>query len=86
MENSGERNFIPHIKKCLQDKDPLVRAHAVWALWKLEGQDSYETLSNLLSVESDPMVREEIVSILPECENAEARSQNSEVSKASSGF
>lgn len=86
MENSGERDFIPHIKKCLQDKDPLVRAHAVWAFWKLEGQDSYETLSKLLSVESDPMVREEIVSILPECENAEARSQNSEVSKASSGF
>jgi epoxyqueuosine reductase len=86
MGNSGDRDFIPNIKKCLQDKDPLVRAHAVWALWKLEGRDSYETLSNLLSVESDSMVREEIVSILPECENAEARSQNSEVSKASSGF
>ena len=86
MGNSGERDFIPNIKKCLQDKDPLVRAHAVWALWKLEGRDSYETLSNLLSVESDPMVREEIVSILPECENAQAGSQNSEVSKASSGF
>jgi epoxyqueuosine reductase len=86
MGNSGEVTFIPHIRKCLKDKDPLIRAHAAWALWKLEGQDSYETLSNLLSIESDPMVREEIASILGECGNIEARSQDSEVSKPSSGF
>lgn len=86
MGNSGERDFIPHIKKCLEDKDPLVRAHASWALWKLEGEDSYETLSNLLDVESDPMVREEIVSILNEYKNSEAGIQKLEVSKYSSGF
>jgi epoxyqueuosine reductase len=64
MGNSKEKSFVPYIKKCLEDKDPLVRAHAAWALWKLQGEDSYETLSNHLSIESNPMVREEIVSIL----------------------
>ncbi|MGE5445771.1 MAG: tRNA epoxyqueuosine(34) reductase QueG [Ignavibacteriales bacterium] len=64
MGNSDSKEFILDIKKVLNDKDPIVRAHAAWALWKLEGEDSYKTLSDRLDVESDTMVREEIVSIL----------------------
>ena len=64
MGNSGLKEFIPYLKELLKDKDPIVRAHSAWALSKLEGEDSYDTLSNHFEVESDPMVREEIVSIL----------------------
>jgi len=64
MGNSGERDLIPRVKEFLADDDPMVRAHAVWALWKLEGEDSNETLSNLLDAESDPEVRGEIVAVL----------------------
>ena len=64
MGNSGLKEFIPYLKELLKDKDPLIRAHSAWALSKLEGEDSYDTLSNHFDVESDPMVREEIVSIL----------------------
>jgi epoxyqueuosine reductase len=64
MGNSGLKGFIPYLKESLKDKDPAVRAHAAWALWKLEGEESYHTISSLLEVESEPMVREEIVSII----------------------
>ncbi len=79
MGNSGSKEFIPDVKEALNDRDPIVRAHAAWAIWKLEGEDSHKTLSERLDVESDTMVRDEIVSILyqkgsgvrsqePECE------------------
>lgn len=62
--NSELKELSPYAEKSLHDKDPLVRTHAAWALWRLEGEDSYEALSNHLVTENDPMVREEIVSIL----------------------
>jgi len=64
MGNSGLKEFIPYLKELLKDKDPLVRAHSAWALWKLAVKDSREILSNHLDVETEPMVMDEIVSIL----------------------
>jgi len=64
MGNSGLKDFIPYLEESLKDKDPIVRAHSAWALSKLEGEDSYNTLSNHFEVESDSIVREEIISIL----------------------
>jgi epoxyqueuosine reductase len=64
MGNSRNKDFIPYLKEYLKDDDPLVRTHAAWALWRLEGEDSYGTLMNHLGVESEPMVKEEIASIL----------------------
>lgn len=64
MGNSGSIEFIPDIKEALNDNDPIVRAHAAWALWKLEGENSHKTLSDRLSIEPNSMVREELVSIL----------------------
>ncbi len=69
MGNSGRREFAPYIKRNLEDKEPIVRAHAAWALWRIEGKDSYETLLNHLSKESDPMVREEIASIIADVQS-----------------
>jgi epoxyqueuosine reductase len=67
MGNSGNKRFIPHVKRLLKDADPLVRAHAVWALWKLEGKDALETIKGLLAKEHDPMVREEILNVMNQC-------------------
>jgi epoxyqueuosine reductase len=64
MGNSGNKAFIPYIEEALKDDEPLIRAHAVWALWKVEGKGAYETLSHHLENELDLMVREEIESIL----------------------
>jgi epoxyqueuosine reductase len=64
MGNSGSEAFIPYIEEALKDDEPLIRAHAVWALWKVEGNESYDTLSKHLNVETDNSVREEIESIL----------------------
>ncbi len=64
MGNSGDKDFIPYVIGYLKDDDPLVRAHAAWALWRLEGEDSYGALSDQLDAETDPIVREEIVAIL----------------------
>lgn len=63
MGNSGSREFVPDIEEALNDKDPVVRAQAAWALWKLEGENSHKTLLDRLDIESDSMVKEEIVSI-----------------------
>jgi len=60
MGNSGGKDFIPHIKECLNDEEPLVRAHAAWALWKIDGPGSKEILISRRSVETDDMVNEEI--------------------------
>jgi len=73
MGNSGSKEFIPDIKEYLNDEDPIVRAHAAWALSKLDGDNSYKTLLDRLDIESDSMVREEIVSIL----NADAKGDHS---------
>jgi len=60
MGNSGNEDFVPHIKECLNDEEPLVRAHAAWALWKIEGPCSKEILLHHKSVETDDKVIEEI--------------------------
>jgi len=79
MGNSGNKALIPHIEEALKDEEALVRAHAAWALWKLAGNESFDTLSKHLHVEADDSVREEIGSILnmsePELQNANPKSQ-----------
>ncbi len=64
MGNSGEKDFIPNIKESLKDEEPLIRAHAVWALWRIEGVQSKDILFSLKQVETDEMVIEEIDYIL----------------------
>jgi epoxyqueuosine reductase len=69
MGNSGHKAFIPYIKEALKDDEALIRAHAAWALWKLEGNESCDTLSKHFNVETDNSVREEIESILLKIES-----------------
>ncbi|GJM15527.1 MAG: epoxyqueuosine reductase [Thermodesulfobacteriota bacterium] len=64
MGNSGEKNFLPYISECLKDEEPLVRAHAIWALWKIKGAKSKEILINCRDKENDSIVIDEIDRIL----------------------
>ena len=38
MGNSGDTNFVPQLLDALQDDEPLIRGHAVWALGQLAGK------------------------------------------------
>lgn len=58
--NSGNKKYIEYVRALLGDEEPLVRAHAVWALWKLGGRECLSELSELLETETDPGVAEEI--------------------------
>ncbi len=64
MGNSGDRSLVPAIAEYLDDEEPLVRAHAAWALWKLEGEGSRDMLLDRIKNEGDRMVIEEIISLL----------------------
>jgi epoxyqueuosine reductase len=64
MGNSGDTGLVPFVEEYLADEEPLVRAHAAWALWKLEGFASKERLIDRLKIEDDHLVVEEIDAIL----------------------
>jgi epoxyqueuosine reductase len=64
MGNSGDKDLVPAVEEYLADEEPLVRAHAAWALWKLEGRASRDRLLERLKIEDDPLVLEEIGAIL----------------------
>ncbi len=64
MGNSGDRGFAGKVRGCLKDDEPVVRAAAVWAYWKLCGEEAKRDLSFMLESETDKVVRDEIVSIL----------------------
>jgi epoxyqueuosine reductase len=58
--NSGEPRLIAHIEPLLDDRSPLVRAMAVWALSKLASPHLYATLKEAhLAAEEDAAVRRE---------------------------
>lgn len=62
--NSGDPGFVPAVTECLGDEEPLIRIHALWALWKLEGKGALGTLLRLKESEQDPSVLEEIDQLL----------------------
>ena len=62
--NSGSAEFIDQVKTALTDEEPLVRAAAVWAYWKIAADDSIEELSLMLESEPDSIVVQELIDIL----------------------
>ena len=58
--NSGNKEYIKYVRGLLGDDEPVIRAHAVWALWRLEGGDCLAELEHLLETETDEEVLEEI--------------------------
>jgi epoxyqueuosine reductase len=62
--NSGDSEFIPIVEDALGDEEPLVRAHAVWALYKIQGRGALNTLLEHKKKEPDQAVIDEIELII----------------------
>jgi epoxyqueuosine reductase len=63
LGNSGDREAVPVLEQVLSEEvEPLVRSSAAWALSRLGGSSTRETLCKALKAEMDPEVREEIES------------------------
>jgi epoxyqueuosine reductase len=66
LGNWGSKDAIPVLSASLRDPDPLVRAHAVWALREIGGPESIQPLEALATSEGDPFVLAEIEEALSE--------------------
>lgn len=60
LGNSGDPRAVPELTAALGDPEPLIRAHAVWALGELLGNKAPALLDAHLAGEADPDVRAEI--------------------------
>ena len=56
LGNSGSMDAIAPLAAALGDEEPLVRAHAAWALGKLGGAVSTGAPEARMGIESDPLV------------------------------
>ena len=61
LGNSQNPQAIPYLVKALNDKEPLIRAHIVWALGERVLAESIPLLDQKLCNEKDPWVLREII-------------------------
>jgi len=64
MGNRGEARHVPALGRALSDADPLVRAHAAWALGRLGGAEATTKLGEAYATEVDEGVRRELESAI----------------------
>ncbi len=73
LGNWGHRDAVPALARALDDREPLIRGHAAWALGEIlsrvgiPGDGGYEVAEALLfrlHVEKDPWVEEELAAAL----------------------
>ncbi|MBN2112685.1 MAG: tRNA epoxyqueuosine(34) reductase QueG [Acidimicrobiia bacterium] len=64
LGNSGGGGAVPIVIRYLADPDPVLRAHAAWALGELGGTAGRDALAAAASREADPGVLEEVYSAL----------------------
>ena len=60
LGNWGDESAIPALKEALNDAEPLVRAHAAWALGRIDTRSARNAIEKMRLTESDLTVREEI--------------------------
>ena len=68
LGNAGDRMAVPALTAALSDPEPLVRAHAAWALGRLGGEEAQAALQKAGETEADPAVCEELALALSEGE------------------
>lgn len=64
LGNIGDPAAIPSLTQALHDPEPIIRAHAAWALGKIGNQSAKRTLESALGWEINEMVAAEIRSAL----------------------
>ena len=64
--NSGSTEYVDLVYGLLKDDDPLIRRHAVWAIWKLKGFECLEELRTMFEKETEEGVLWELKNILEE--------------------
>ncbi len=60
LGNSGDIQAVPALIGALHDAEPLVRAHAAWALGRIGGEQAKQALQDALQDEEDAEVQKEI--------------------------
>lgn len=60
LGNSGDQRAVPPLVEALVDEEPLVRAHAAWALGRLGGEEARAALQAALATETDTQVQGEL--------------------------
>ena len=60
LGNSGNTQAIPILFKVLNDEEPLIRAHVVWALGELSGPEVLPVIREKLNDEREEIVLEEL--------------------------
>ena len=66
LGNIGDRAAVPALSAALVSDDPIVRAHAAWALGRIGGATAKTALKSALAAERDPSARDEISEALSE--------------------
>jgi hypothetical protein len=60
LGNWGSLDAVPVLSRALSDAEPLVRAHAAWALGRVGSAEARSAMSARASVETDASVVEEL--------------------------
>jgi epoxyqueuosine reductase len=60
LGNWGSPEAVPVLVRAISDPEPLVRAHAAWALGRVGSAEARAARSDRTSVETDASVREEL--------------------------
>jgi len=60
LGNSKDPKAVPFLIKALEDKEPLIRAHTVWALGELLLSESITVLDEKLAEEAESIVLQEL--------------------------
>lgn len=60
LGNRGDASAVPVLKNVLNDREPLIRGAAAWALGKLGDAEVQTFLKEQLAVEPEPHVRQEL--------------------------
>ncbi|MEE8490481.1 MAG: tRNA epoxyqueuosine(34) reductase QueG [Acidimicrobiia bacterium] len=60
LGNSGGPEAVALAVRYMQDRDPVLRAHAAWALGRLGGKNAHRALAMALPAEANTDVRDEI--------------------------
>jgi epoxyqueuosine reductase len=62
--NSRSETLVDALTSCARDDDPMVRQHALWAIWRIEGEAAGPALAKALEAETEPSVAQEIKTLL----------------------